>query len=206
MTSALLLSGGMDSVALAFWLRPDFAITIDYGQKPARGEVRAAAAVAAELGIAHQVVQADLSGLGSGDMAGSLALKVAPVPEWWPYRNQMLVTLAAMRALPLGVDELLIGCLSTDASHADGSQAFVAAMNTLLCLQEGGMRLRAPAITLTAKELIKTSGVPIDILSWAHSCHVGEYACGLCRGPSAYHVRRCSFSTRIFPKIASKMF
>lgn len=188
MNSALLLSGGMDSVALAYWLRPRHAITIDYGQKPAPAELRAAAAVVNELGIEHHVIAANLSGLGSGDMAGSQALAVAPVPEWWPYRNQMLVTLAAMKALPLGVGELLIGCLKTDASHADGSQKFVSSLSDLLCLQEGGMRLRAPAIEMTASELIRASGVPMEILSWAHSCHVGEYACGLCRGCHKHYV------------------
>jgi 7-cyano-7-deazaguanine synthase len=193
MNSALLLSGGMDSIALAFWLRPAHAITIDYGQKAAPGEIRAAAAVAAELGIEHHTVAADLSGLGSGDMAGSRALAIAPVPEWWPFRNQMLVTLAAMKALPLGVDELLIGCLKTDASHADGSRNFVSSMSTLLSLQEGGMRLRAPAINMTASELIRSSGATADILSWAHSCHVGEYACGLCRGCHKHYLTMADF-------------
>ena len=44
------------------------------------------------------------------------------------------------------------------------------------------LRLRAPAIELTASELVRMSGVPSELLSWAHSCHVSEYACGLCRG------------------------
>ncbi len=32
--TAILLSGGMDSIALAYWKRPELAITINYGQKP----------------------------------------------------------------------------------------------------------------------------------------------------------------------------
>ena len=35
MKTALLLSGGMHSVAIAWWRRPNIAITIDYGQLPA---------------------------------------------------------------------------------------------------------------------------------------------------------------------------
>lgn len=46
MTTALLLSGGMDSVSIAWWLRPDVALTIDYGQKPAEAEIDAAGQVA----------------------------------------------------------------------------------------------------------------------------------------------------------------
>lgn len=132
--------------------------------------------------MTHVVIQADLSALGSGDLAGSAALQIAPVREWWPYRNQMLVTLAGMRAISLGVQTLLIGCLRTDEAHADGTKAFVTALDGLLALQEGAMRLEAPAIELDAIELMAKSGVPLGLLAWAHSCHVGEYACGYCRG------------------------
>jgi 7-cyano-7-deazaguanine synthase len=182
MKTALLLSGGMDSVALAWWLRPDVAMTIDYGQRPAPGEIRAATAVAAELKIPHEIVHADVSQLGSGDLAGTAASPLAPVKEWWPFRNQFLVTVAAMRGVSLGVQTLLIGCLRTDAVHSDGSQAFVQSLGHLLGLQEGALKLEAPAIGLDGAELIRRSGVPDEILAWSHSCHVSEYACGECRG------------------------
>lgn len=182
MRTALLLSGGMDSVAIAWWRRPDLAITIDYGQRPAAAELRAAGAVCEALGIEHAIIRADLSALGSGDMAGTPRLAEAPVPEWWPFRNQMLVTLAAMLGIARGARRLLIGCLATDASHTDGSRPFVERMDDLLAMQEGGLRLEAPAIGLTAVELIRVSEVPADLLAWAHSCHVSEHACGACRG------------------------
>ncbi len=182
MKTALLLSGGMDSIAIAHWRRPEIAITVDYGQLPAAGEIRAAQAVADVLSIEHHIVRADLSALGSGDMAGSAALGVAPVSEWWPFRNQMLITLAAMKGVVLGVERLLIGTLKTDANHADGRPGFVEGLNTILRLQEGELTLEAPAIEMTAVELVRMSGVPMEVLAWAHSCHVSEFACGLCRG------------------------
>lgn len=182
MKTAVLLSGGMDSIAVAYWCRPQAAITIDYGQRPAAAEIHAAAAVSEALGLEHHIVQADLSALGSGQMAGSAALAVAPVPEWWPFRNQMLITLAAMKGVTFGVERLLIGTLRTDEVHGDGRPAFIEAMDVVLRLQEGAMTVEAPAIALTAVELIHASGAPIELLAWAHSCHVGEYACGLCRG------------------------
>ncbi len=180
--TALLLSGGMDSVAIAWWKRPDIAITIDYGQNPAAGEIRAAGAVAATLGIEHRIVRCDLSALGSGDMAGSAPLEMAPIAEWWPFRNQMLLTVAAMQAVSLGVGRLLIGCLSTDRRHADGTAEFITAMNCVLYVQEGGLVVEAPAITLTAVELIRHSGIPFEVLAWAHSCHRANEACGVCGG------------------------
>jgi 7-cyano-7-deazaguanine synthase len=181
-TSALLLSGGQDSVALAYWLRPRWAITIDYGQVPAEAEVVAASAVCRDLGIEHVVVRVDCSALGSGDMAGTKPLEMAPVSEWWPYRNQLLLTLAAGSAISRGATELLIGTVSTDSSHTDGTPEFIAAMDYLFALQEGSLRVRAPAIGMTSSELIRTSLIPMEVLAWAHSCHTSRWACGACRG------------------------
>lgn len=182
MTTALLLSGGMDSVAIAWWLRPDYAFTIDYGQRPAEGEIRAAAAVAAALQIPHEVLRCDVSALGSGDLAGSAPDPSAPVREWWPFRNQLLVTVAGMRAVPLGVKRLLIGALQTDGLHADGTSDFVDGLDRLLALQEGGIRLEAPAIGFDGPGLIEATAIPMELLAWSHSCHVSDYACGDCRG------------------------
>ncbi|WNO04008.1 7-cyano-7-deazaguanine synthase [Rhodoferax mekongensis] len=182
MKSALLLSGGMDSVAIAFWIRPAFGITVLYGQKAAEAELYASKAVCNSLGIEHHVIETDLSALGSGDMVGRTADPLAPASEWWPFRNQMLITLGAMKAIQVGAKELLIGCLRTDGFHADGRMSFVSDMSRLLSMQEGALTVRAPAIEFSAAELIKVSGVPIDILAWAHSCHVSSHACGMCRG------------------------
>ncbi|MES0197020.1 7-cyano-7-deazaguanine synthase [Mesorhizobium sp. M0011] len=182
MKRALLLSGGMDSTCLAFWRRPDLAITIDYGHKAAEGEIRAATAVCKALGIDHRVIKCDLSALGSGDLAGKPADPNAPASEWWPYRNQMLVTLAAMECIKHDIAVLEIGALRTDGFHVDGRREFVEALSSLLSMQEGGLELEAPAAEYSAQELVQVSGVPMGILSWAHSCHVSDYACGYCRG------------------------
>ena len=179
---ALLLSGGMDSIALAHWNKPDLALTIDYGQAPAEAELTAATQASAEIGIRHESIRVDCSSLGSGDLAGRPALDAAPVPEWWPYRNQMLVTLAAMRAIALGAREILVGSVAGDSSHADGRPEFFEALDRLMALQEGGVRIRAPANGMTSAELIRMSAVPRSLLAWSHSCHVGNLACGSCRG------------------------
>ena len=76
----------------------------------------------------------------------------------------------------------MIGALRTDGFHTDGTAAFVERMNSLFALQEGELIVEAPAIALDAVELVRASQVPAEILSWAHSCHVAEYACGFCRG------------------------
>lgn len=179
---ALLLSGGMDSIALAYWKRPELAFTIDYGQVPASAEIAAARQVCNELGIGHHVIRADCASLGSGDMANTAPLDVAPVPEWWPFRNQLLLTLAGMRAVSLGVRTLMVGSVASDGVHADGRAEFYTAIGVLMDLQEGTLGIEAPALSMTTVELVEQSGIPRSLLAWAHSCHVGPLACGACRG------------------------
>lgn len=179
---ALLLSGGVDSIALAAWKRPALAITVDYGQVCAAAEFRAAGAACAALGIPHVRVAADCRSLGSGDLAGKPAAAVAPEREWWPYRNQLLVTLAAAEAVTRGVRTLMLGTVRSDSFHADGTPEFVRLTDELLRYQEGGLRLEAPAIELTTAELVRRSGADLPLLCWAHSCHTADWACGRCRG------------------------
>lgn len=187
MKRALLLSGGMDSSSIAYWRRPDLAITIDYGQRSAEGELRASTAIASALGIRHEFIRCDLSALGSGDLAGTAALENAPASEWWPYRNQMLVTLAAMACAKNEMECLEVGALRTDGFHADGRPEFIECLSALLRLQEGGLILEAPAIHLSAEELVKESVIPLELLAWTHSCHVSDYACGTCRGCTKHY-------------------
>lgn len=182
MRTAILLSGGIDSTALAFWLRPSVAITVDYGQASALGEIRAATQIAKELGLHHEIIRVDCRALGTGDLVGELPARDAPAPEWWPYRNQLLITLSASRAYTLGVTEIIAGSVRGDAFHADGTKMFYDAASHLLSLQEGGIRVTAPALNLTAIDLVRTAKVPPNLLGWTHSCHKASFACGQCRG------------------------
>lgn len=182
MSRALLLSGGLDSIALAYWQKPDRAFTVDYGQASAAGEIRAATTVSRLLGISHEVLRADCSSLGSGDLLNRPPDPRAPATEWWPFRNQMLVTFAAMRAVALGVGEIMVGSVATDGFHLDGTAEFYGRLDALLTYQEGNIRVSAPAIALTSVELIRRSGAGPDLLACGHSCHTAPFACGQCRG------------------------
>ena len=187
MKDALLLSGGMDSLAIAWWKRPELAITLDYGQKAAEAEKLASAQVCKELGIRHEIVSVDCSSLGSGDMAGAPPDAAAQTSDWWPYRNQLLITLASMRAISHGTQTLYIGTVRSDGeSHLDGMPEFVQKMDTLMAYQEGHLRVVAPAIGLSTNELIRLAGVPPGLLAWSHSCHKANIACGTCRGCNKY--------------------
>lgn len=183
---AILLSGGIDSIALTYWKRPDVAITINYGQTPAATEIRTSAMIAKILGIPHYVVEADCSGLGSGDLINQTALSVSPSSEWWPYRNQLLVTLACMRGIALGINELMLASVKSDSFHKDGTAQFYQLMSQLMVYQEESIQITCPAIELTSVELVQRSDVPASLLNWAHSCHKSNIPCGNCRGCNKY--------------------
>ncbi|MHB1563275.1 MAG: 7-cyano-7-deazaguanine synthase [Leptospirillum sp.] len=186
MKVGLLLSGGMDSICIAYWKRPDVAFTIDYGQLPADAEIAASEAICKRFGIEHHIIRLNCSALGSGDMAGTNANRLAPASDWWPFRNQLIVTFAAMRAVTLGITHLWIGTVQSDRSHQDGTFEFVDMLSKLLSLQEGGLTIDAPAIHLTTIELFRLSGIQASQLAWSHSCHKANVACGNCRGCNKY--------------------
>ena len=187
MAAALLLSGGMDSAALAWWKRPALAINVDYGQRPAAAERRAATMVAGEIGMPFETLDIDLSSLGAGTMSGKPSMPGAPNPEWWPFRNQLLLTFAAAKALQHpGIDTIWIGSVKEDRINGDGSPEFRGAIDALMRLQEGGIGVDAPAAHLSAAELIEESGVPPEVLGWTHSCFVSNEPCLGCRGCSKH--------------------
>ncbi len=180
--NALLLSGGMDSTALAYKLRPDLAITINYGQRSAVGEIRSATAVCDALSIEQVVLSANCSEIGTGPLSNNPQIDVAPVPEWWPFRNQLLVTLAAAYCVQRGVKEILVGSVKPDGLHADGRAEFYELLSRATAYQEGSITVSAPAIALTTAQLIADAKVPSEILALVHSCHVADFACGTCGG------------------------
>jgi 7-cyano-7-deazaguanine synthase len=180
--TVLLLSGGLDSAALAAATRPTTCLTIDYGQRPADAERTAAQHLCADLELEHATVRVDCSAIGGGLLAGT-ELDSAPSPEWWPFRNQLLVTIAAAWAHNNGHDVVVAGSVRTDGErHRDGASAFYELLDEVVAFQEGAIRVAVPGITKTTEELIEASGIPLRSLAWTHSCHVANLSCGLCPG------------------------
>ncbi|MBN8667350.1 MAG: 7-cyano-7-deazaguanine synthase [Chitinophagales bacterium] len=183
---AILLSGGMDSIALAYWKKPSLAFTIDYGQLPASKEIISSKEVTNILGIEHHIISVNCAELGSGDLVGKGAAAISPSTEWWPFRNQLLITFALMKAITLEVNEIMVGSVKTDEFHSDGTKFFYDIMNQLSNFQEGKISVTCPAIEMTTSELISVSNIPKNILLWAHSCHKSAIPCGNCRGCFKY--------------------
>lgn len=178
----LLFSGGMESTALAWSISPDRLIFINYGQIPADGERKAANLISAKLKLPLDEVCVDASSLGAGDMVGLNPTKYSQASENWPFRNQLLITIAAMRYANYNIKELIIGTVITDAIHADGTTSFLSRVESLVQCEIPELRVTAPAIKIDTLTLIRKSGVPKNLLGWTFSCHRGVVACGNCRG------------------------
>jgi 7-cyano-7-deazaguanine synthase len=180
--SLLLLSGGIESTSLAYALRPHACLTVDYGQTVATAELSASKNVCERLRLSHITVKINLREFGFGAMAGKRSSFYSRTPEWWPFRNQMLISIAAMACLKKRQDEIIIGTVRPDRTHKDGSRTFVRNIDRLLRNQEGSIRLRAPAINMSSEELLERAQPPLSLLGLTFSCHRSNFPCGQCRG------------------------
>ncbi len=180
----LLYSGGVESTCLIKLEKPDRALFIDYGQLPAKGELSAATKIANLLEVPLDVIDVDISKIGSGELVGRDTTSYASVSEAWPFRNQFFLTVASMKYAGSGLSELQIGTVKSDSVHPDGTPEFIQAINALTKCELPEIEVAAPAIHMTTEQLVIHSGLGRDVLSWAFSCHRGEIACGTCRGCS----------------------
>ncbi|HEX8546766.1 MAG TPA: 7-cyano-7-deazaguanine synthase [Cytophagaceae bacterium] len=189
MKKAILLSGGIDSTSVAYLHKAEIslAVTVDYGQKAALTEVEVSQRFCQLLSIQHEVIKVDCSSLGSGQMAPHLFMNFSePVSEWWPFRNQLIITLAAIKLYQYKIETLLIGSVKSDKRFRDGSKIFFRTLSKCLALQEGGITLETPAIKMSSAQLVIESKIPDKLLLWTHSCHTSNNPCGNCNGCRKY--------------------
>jgi 7-cyano-7-deazaguanine synthase len=170
--TTLLLSGGVASAAVAAWRRPERCLFVDYGQAPATSARSASLAIASYLGLRWAELAFDATGLERS--GGS---------ERWPYRNQLLITLASAWAQPREERLILVGSVrEEDDFRPDRSHLFFRRVDQLLRVQPGGLRLGVPALGMSLAELVGVSGVGPELLDLTYACEVAALPCGRCRG------------------------
>ncbi len=179
---AILLSGGIDSISLAHMIKPELAYTIDYGQSVAEREIYVSRYVCNYFGIEHKIISVDCKSLGSGTLANKEKIDISPSKEWWPFRNQLLISLAAMQAINDGVSEIYLASVKSDNFHVDGTKMFYDLIHNLVSFQEGNIKVICPTLNYYSHELVQNYNVPLELISLAHSCHVSNLACGKCSG------------------------
>jgi len=182
MKKGVLLSGGVDSICLTYHLKPDIAYTVDYGQNSAKKEIEVSKRVCSILNIEHKIISVNCKNLGSGILVNKDSLKDSPSSEWWPYRNQLLVTLSLMQAIKDNVNKLFLASVKSDSFHKDGTKKFYSLINELVRFQEGQISIECITLDYFSHELATKFNVPNELLLLAHSCHISNMACGTCSG------------------------
>ena len=202
--AVLLLSGGLDSttmLALATSERYDVhALTFRYGQRHEH-EVDAARVIAQRYRVAkHVVMDIDLRAFGGSSLTGA-----SPVPKnrsqdtiateipstYVPARNTVFLSFALGWAEVLGAREIFIGVNAVDYSgYPDCRPEYLAAFEQLATLAtrsgvegEGAIRIRAPLLHLSKREIIELgTGLGVDY-SDTTTCYDPDgsgAACGKC--------------------------
>ena len=197
--AVVLLSGGLDSATILALARKEgfqcHALSFDYGQRH-KGELKAAAAVAA-AGGAHEHRVATLGvGFIGGSALTDLGLSVPQAPTtgipvtYVPARNTVFLAVALGWAEVLGAHDLFIGVNAVDYSgYPDCRPEYLAAFETLANLAtkagvEGGrFRIRAPLLHLTKAEIIRAGldlGVDYGLTLSCYAPNDAGQACGAC--------------------------
>lgn len=192
MKTLVILSGGLDSttcLAHHYSLGDECsAITFDYGQRHVK-EIESAVAVAKHYRISHQIRPIPISRWVCSALLGD-----SEIPEGHysdesmratvvPYRNLIMLSVAAAIATQLHCEQVSYGAHSGDAAiYPDCRPAFVTAMDHALYAGDyAKVRLVAPLIGMNKRqvaEYAKSLNAPIG-LTW--SCYVGgPQPCGRC--------------------------
>lgn len=203
MQAVVLLSGGIDSTTCLaeavhrFGKEEVAAMCLSYGQKHDK-ELQSAAKVAEYYGV--QLVVEEINPFKFSDCTllkgrddiehSSYAEQIArdgekEVATYVPFRNGILLSIAAAYAYSIGAKYVYYGAHSDDAAgsaYPDCSPQFVHGMN--IAIYEGTgykVKIMAPLLMMNKAEVIKT-GLKLNApyhLTW--SCYEGgEVPCGKC--------------------------
>jgi 7-cyano-7-deazaguanine synthase len=197
----VLFSGGIDSTTALYWALAGytrvFALTFDYGQRHSV-EVRMAKRLARKLALPHVVLKIDLTQVGGSALTDA----AIPLPErrdlrdlrtgtpltYVPFRNGILLALAAAWAEARGVTDLVCGFNIIDSpNYPDTRREFVRAMEkainagTKAAFGAPPMRILAPFVELEKSAIIRKGLALGADYSYSVSCYAGgEVPCGAC--------------------------
>lgn len=200
MISVVCVSGGLDSAALTAIALAECApivpaaLHVNYGQRTEARELKAYHDLCDHFRIKNRLV-ADLP-FFSEIASSSLTDRMMSVPDgapgdgtipstYVPFRNGVILSIAAAWGETLGAERLYIGAVETDrAGYPDCRREFLDAMTVCINLgtrDDSVFEVCAPLVELTKAEIVRKGvelGVPFE-LTW--SCYRNETAaCGRC--------------------------
>lgn len=177
--SILLLSGGVESATLLHQLAQSGELVqglfLDYGQRGAGEERRAAEAQCTPLGV--ELVALDLARVGATFRRGQERKAHVPLP----HRNLVALSLGLSYAANLGAKRLYLAANREDTrAYPSSSHAFLAQFRLLAGLL-GDTELRTPYLDLSKADVVRRGrslGVDFDS---TYSCLLGyPVHCGRC--------------------------
>lgn len=156
-SALVLLSGGMDSAVLLQYVKDVLeydkveAVLFDYGQSH-KIELISARILAISSGIPYKTIFVDLTQFGGSSLTGedeNLSMVV-------PARNSIFLSLATAHAEVRGLQDIFIGCNSTDfAGFPDCREEFIQAMSQALSIGNSIRGVYAPFIKKSKAEIVK---------------------------------------------------
>ncbi len=191
----LLLSGGMDSTTLLWWMGAEgipeiHTVSIDYGQRHAV-ELASSAVLSRLAGAtSHRCLNLDLGQIGGNpltdpemDVPG--AADGEQIRTVVPYRNMLFVTLTAALAETEGIEHIFLSPVRDDRrAYRDCRREFYAGLQKALRLgatREEGVTLHTPFVDKWKRDVVRIGlelGVPYER---THTCYEGSRpACGAC--------------------------
>jgi len=209
MKAVVILSGGPDSVTVAYWAKAQgydvTAITFDYGQK-AQHEIEVAHEITEILGIEHKIV--DLSKLSEiYEGVTSLVDKDIDVtgeftdPIIVPFRNGVFMAVTVAYADGVGANHIFYGAHGSDEPfYPDCRREFYEAFQKAAQLgTEKPIEISSPFSDVYKSGIIKAAvklGVPLE-KTW--SCYLnGPVHCGACE---SCHNRQKAFREAGIPDL-----
>lgn len=193
-SALILLSGGQDSTTCLAWAKKKFkkvhAITFEYGQIH-KIEIEATKKIAKTTKTPLKIIKLNLfKDLTKSALLNTkikmTELKKNKLPSTFvPGRNLIFLSIAAIYAYQLGIENLVTGVCQTDFSgYPDCRNNFIkSAEKTLGFAMEKKFKIHTPLMWLTKSdtvELIKKLG-QLELLKYSHTCYKGlRPPCGKC--------------------------
>ncbi len=191
----VIYSGGLDSTVLLSLVHTDnpgvVAVHFRYGQKHDDQELSAAKRVCHFFKIPQQIIELPFPAwgfrsalLGSqsdiprGDYDETSVKKIVV-----PFRNGIMLSIAAGIAMSLGRDKIHIGAHAGDhAIYPDCREDFLSPMHTAIKEgTDGRISLKAPFVKMTKADIVKLGAELQTPMDMSYSCYNGgEVQCGEC--------------------------
>jgi len=156
-SALVLLSGGMDSVTLLYYVRDVLnyskveVLLFDYGQRH-KIELEYARALAVKLGIPSRTICVDLTQFGGS----SLTEDDESLTVVTPARNSIFLSLATAYAETRGIPDIFFGPNAEDfTDFPDCREEFIEAMSQALSLGNNIRGVYAPFVNKSKEDIVK---------------------------------------------------